>query len=127
MIHLEPVERAPSSAPSQAPADADEKALEPALRCDVCEAVVADTKDRVERFGTHVHARMNPSGFSFVIGCFARARGVMEVGEESAEFPWFPRHVWCCVACASCGAHLGWRFSLGTDSFIGLILERLLE
>jgi len=93
----------------------------------VCEAVVADPKDRVERFGSHVQERVNPGGFTFVIGCFSRAEGVLQVGEESDEFPWFPRYVWCCVACASCGAHLGWRFSQATDGLVGLILDRLLE
>lgn len=124
-MQLEPRERAPSSAPLKAPAESDEKALEPVLRCRVCEASVASPADRTERFGAHAHERMNPSGFSYVIGCFSRAQGVMEVGQESAEFAWFPRYVWCCVACASCGAHLGWRFSQASDAFIGLILERL--
>jgi len=126
-MQLEPRERAPSSAPLRAPAGDDETALQPALRCGVCEALVADPKDPVERFGSHVHERVNPGGFTFVIGCFSRAEGVLQVGEESDEFPWFPRYVWCCVACASCGAHLGWRFSQGTDGFVGLILDRLLE
>jgi hypothetical protein len=126
-MQLEPREKAPSLAPSKAPAGADETALSAVLRCRVCEAAVADPRDRIERFGAHIHERVNPSGFTFVIGCFARAGGVFEVGEESGEFPWFPRHVWCCVACASCGAHLGWRFSQGADAFIGLILERLFE
>jgi hypothetical protein len=125
-MQLEPRERTPSGAPLKAPAGEDEKALEPRLRCGVCEVAVASPQDRVERFGAHVHERMNPSGFTFVIGCFSRAEGVMEIGEESHEFPWFPRHVWCCVACASCGAHLGWRFSCGGDAFVGLILDRLL-
>ena len=82
-MQLEPRDRTPSSAPLKAPTSGDETALQPALRCGVCEAVVADPKDRVERFGSHVQERVNPGGFTFVIGCFSRAEGVMEVGEES--------------------------------------------
>ncbi len=125
-MQLEPRERGPANAPARAPASDDAAALEAVLRCGVCEAAVADPKDRVERFGAHVHERVNPGGFTFVVGCFTKAAGVFEIGEESDEFPWFPRHVWCCVACASCGAHLGWRFSQGQDGFVGLILDRLL-
>lgn len=124
---LERREQPAASAPRAAPASRDGTGDETALRCRVCEAVVASARDRVERFGAHAHERVNPSGFTFVIGCFSRADGVLGVGDESDEFPWFPRHRWRCVVCASCGTHLGWHFRQGGNEFIGLILARLLD
>lgn len=80
----------------------------------------------MERCGGHVHDRVNPAGFAFRIGCFARADGARTAGEQSDEFPWFPRHSWQVVVCASCLVHLGWRFENGiVPGFFGLDLARL--
>ena len=101
-------------------------AQEEVLRCAVCDAPITRERDRVERCGGHVHDRVNPAGVAFRLGCFGRADGVRGVGGESDEFPWFPRHRWMVVVCASCTAHLGWRFSNGlAPPFWGLILDRL--
>lgn len=99
---------------------------EAVLRCAACDAPVTRERDRVERCGGHVHDRVNPAGVAFRLGCFGRADGVRGVGGESDEFPWFPRHRWLVVVCASCAAHVGWRFSNGlAPPFWGLVLERL--
>jgi hypothetical protein len=100
--------------------------LERAVLCGRCEAPVARDADRVSLFGAHVHDRVNPAGYAYRIGCFARADGAMPVGPPSSEFPWFPRHVWRCAVCARCFAQLGWHFA-GAASFFGLILDALRE
>ncbi len=99
---------------------------EKVLRCNACDAPIARERDRVERCGGHTHDRVNPAGFAFRIACFARADGARPVGEESDEFPWFPRHRWQVVVCGSCLVHLGWRFDNGmVAGFYGLDLARL--
>jgi len=94
----------------------------------VCEAVVADPKDRVERFGSHVHERVNPGGFTFVIGCFSRAEGVMEVGEESDELSLFSaaclvlrclRVLWCAPRLALQPGY-GWTRRADLGSALGV-------
>jgi hypothetical protein len=121
---LEDEKPAPSSAP--VPLHEVEGGEEEVLVCASCGAPITRERDRVERFGAHVHDRVNPAGHPFRIGCFARADGVRGVGEESEEFPWFPRHRWLIVVCAACLTHLGWRFSNGlSPPFWGLVLDRL--
>jgi hypothetical protein len=117
-----------SASPASAAAlQGADTAAELPIRCATCSAPIARTEDSVERFGAHAHDRVNPAGYIFRVGCFCRADGVQPVGDESDEFAWFPRYGWCCVACAMCHAHLGWRFSSPDgDTFLGLIVDRLL-
>jgi hypothetical protein len=96
--------------------------------CSTCDAPVARAQDRIVRFGSHAHDRVNPSGHVFRIGCFGRATGVREVGDSSSEFPWFPAHRWTIVVCHRCSTHLGWRFDgrgRPASVFWGLVLDRL--
>ncbi|MBL9025703.1 MAG: hypothetical protein JNL21_26145 [Myxococcales bacterium] len=116
----------PASTHDAAPIHDATAAEDDTLVCARCGAAITRERDRVERFGTHVHDRVNPAGFPFRIGCFARADGARGVGAESDEFPWFPRHRWLVVVCAGCSTHVGWRFSNGeTPPFWGLVLDGL--
>jgi hypothetical protein len=107
--------------------DALETELAPddAIPCASCGVPITRRRDRVERFGGHVHDRVNPTGVAFRIGCFAEAAGVRDVGDESREFPWFPGHRWTIVVCSGCRVHLGWRFEGQGGRFWGLVLDRL--
>jgi hypothetical protein len=109
----------------RAPAREDEG---PVLRCSACDAPITRPRDRVERFGAHLHDRVNPGGYAFTIGCFGRADGARAVGVPSDDFPWFPKHAWQIAACAACAAHLGWYFrSPNAPPFFGLIVDKLIE
>ncbi len=100
----------------------------PVLRCGACDAPITRPADRIERFGAHLHDRVNPAGHAFTIGCFQRADGARELGAPSDEFPWFPKHAWQIAVCAACMQHLGWYFvSPSTPPFFGLIVDRLVE
>lgn len=98
--------------------------LEP-LVCAACGTTVTWSRDRVERFGAHVHDRVNPAGVVFRIGCFRAAEGAHPAGPSHSEFAWFPRHRWQIGLCAGCRAHLGWRFVSAEGAFWGLILDAL--
>lgn len=97
------------------------------LCCAGCRHVVTTEAARVEIAGAHRHTCVNPAGFVFRIGCFARAPGVEGMGERVAEDSWFPGYTWQLALCARCSTHLGWRFRGLEPAFEGLILDRLVE
>jgi hypothetical protein len=95
------------------------------LRCRRCRARVTAEDDRLAVEGEHVHRRTNPAGIDFEFGCFLAAPGAHVVGKPTFEFTWFAGHAWAYSLCKGCGTHLGWYFERGTNSFHGLILDRL--
>lgn len=95
------------------------------LLCARCRRVITDDSARIEVDGRHRHVFANPHAFTFEIGCFAQAAGVVAVGPRSSEFSWFPGYTWQILVCGACHGHLGWRFQLAGNQFLGLILERL--
>lgn len=97
-----------------------------ALVCATCARPVTSERARIERFGGHVHERVNLAGITFEIGLFDTAPGARLVGEPSDEFPFFPHHRWTIAVCRGCLSHLGWRFESGTERpFYGLSLAAL--
>jgi hypothetical protein len=99
-----------------------------ALRCVRCGAAIARARDRIERFGAHLHERVNPAGYVFTIGCFSRADGARAEGDPSTDFAWFPKHAWQVAVCGTCGVHLGWSFTPGDGAgFWGLVLDKIAE
>ena len=94
------------------------------ITCRACGHVITDEAARRQVAGRHIHLRLNPSAFAFIFGCFSRASGCAVHGAPTSEATWFAGCRWQYAHCASCRAHLGWRFS-GAESFFGLILERL--
>lgn len=81
---------------------------------------------RIEVAASHEHTFANPHGFVFRIGCFSRAECAL-VGPRSAEWSWFPPHLWQLAHCPACASHLGWRFTAEASAFYGLVLDRLIE
>jgi hypothetical protein len=77
--------------------------------------------------GGHEHRFVNPAGIHYHIGCFARAAGLIPVGDPSRYWTWFPGYRWQIEHCPGCQEHLGWLFSGPDGQFHGLILDRLEE
>ena len=102
------------------------KQPEQSLNCAQCHAPVTRAGERIEINNQHTHTCTNPHGFSFHIGCFATAPGVIGEGAPSTFWSWFTGYRWQTVICQQCGTHLGWRF-YNSNSFFGLILNRLIE
>jgi len=93
-------------------------------RCAACGAEIAFDQDRIPLEGQQTRAFVNPDGFEYVIAGFAKAAGCREVSRPSSYWSWFPGCAWQISVCASCGAHLGWRFT-GRAAFYGLSMDRL--
>ena len=117
----------PVGAPRTTPLRAEEEGEGKVLACAICRQRITTIAARIEVGGAHEHTFVNPHGFRFHIGCFARAVGCVPVGESSSYWTWFPGYTWQIEQCSSCGEHLGWLFRTDDHRFHGLILDRLLE
>ncbi|HLU65386.1 MAG TPA: cereblon family protein [Kofleriaceae bacterium] len=95
------------------------------LVCARCRHPITHERERIEIDGLHERSQVNPHGFVWTFGCWARAPGCDPVGPPSTEFTWFPGHSWQIEQCAGCGAHMGWLFRGPERSFHGLICDRL--
>ncbi len=113
------VERTPGESPVEDPGKI--------VACAHCESYVTTTAARIEMEGKHEHRCVNPHGLLFRIGCFSEAAGCLPVGESSTFWGWFPGFAWQVDLCGSCGEHLGWLFSNASNTFHGLILEKIVE
>lgn len=97
------------------------------LCCIRCGDPITDASARVERCGIHEHSQVNPHGFIWHFGCFARAPGCLALGPPTDHFSWFAGYRWQIAHCSGCDLHLGWRFEADGDRFWGLVLDRLIE
>jgi hypothetical protein len=97
------------------------------LLCAACEQPVTDRDEAISVDGRHDHRCVNPGGWIYDIGCFARAPGVVAEGATESYFSWFKGYAWQIACCTRCEAHLGWAFTREGSCFYGLILERLRE
>jgi hypothetical protein len=122
LLERKPPEGDATVLPTSKDLDADDDSE--ALLCKACRHRITTASARIEAFGAHLHDRMNPAGYVFRLGLFARAPGVMSVTAPSGEFPWFPGHLWQIVVCRGCLEHLGWLFS-GASRFFALLPEKL--
>ncbi|MBI2376549.1 MAG: hypothetical protein HYV07_21315 [Deltaproteobacteria bacterium] len=79
--------------------------------------------------GEPVRVFPNPYGQMRKILTVRDAWGIVGVGEPTMEFTWFDGFAWTAVMCASCHAHLGWRFDASgpRSRFFGLLIEALIE
>lgn len=64
-------------------------------------------------------------GYMHDIVTVSRATNTELTGAPSAEYSWFPGYTWTIAVCASCMAHVGWRFdamrrNLRPQQFFGL-------
>lgn len=116
-----------------APAARERRAAERAfgggrvLVCVRCRRPITTAGDRIEVDGLHEHTQINPHGFIWTFGCFARAPGCVPVGSPSREFAWFAGHWWQVEDCGGCRLHLGWLFSSPDRRFHGLIAGRVVD
>ena len=99
--------------------------LEPVIVCRACGFTICHPDDAIAVAGNHRHTFANPHGIVFEIGCFRSAPGCTRVGAATDDFTWFAGYRWRIAICAGCHEHLGWRFEGDSDSFHGLILDRL--
>jgi hypothetical protein len=97
------------------------------LACARCRRPVTTSAAGIEVAGGHEHRFVNPAGIPYHIGCFARAAGLIPVGDPSPYWTWFPGYRWQIEHCPGCQEHLGWLFSGPDGQFHGLILDRLEE
>jgi hypothetical protein len=97
------------------------------LRCAACGHPVTRSAERIAVNGEHRHVCVNPHGIAYDIGCFRSAPGVRAEGSPTTGFTWFEGWAWQVGWCRSCGAHLGWWFSRGSERFAGLVVRRLRE
>ncbi len=104
---------------------AEKPKKEKRLFCAACHYTVTRQEERISIQGGHEHTCTNPHGFVFHIGCFRNASGCTPVGGETTDHSWFSGYGWRIALCANCQAHLGWTFRSPTDSFHGLIINRL--
>ncbi len=96
------------------------------IRCGQCLYAIAREGDEISMGGAHKHAFANPHGIVFEIGCFRSAGGCKFAGGLTEEFTWFSGYAWRIAVCGKCLLHLGWLYvAPGKDSFVGLIVDRL--
>jgi hypothetical protein len=95
--------------------------------CRQCRHVITKPAESIEVQGAHLHTFANPEGLVFEIGCFGFTQGCGFVGPLTDEFTWFKGFSWRVAVCSACLSHLGWLYlSTGSDSFCGLIMDRLI-
>ena len=93
--------------------------------CAQCNHHVTEPAKQIVVDHAFCHVFANPYGHVFEIGCFSHARGCRPGSIPSVEFSWFSGFAWEIGICRYCSTHLGWVFSSGTQTFYGLILDRL--
>ena len=114
-----------SACPRHHPEPAPVDSPEPVIVCRACGFTICHPDDAIPMAGAHRHTFANPHGIVFEIGCFRNAPGCAGVGPATDDFTWFAGYRWRIAICAACHEHLGWRFEGDSDSFHGLILDRL--
>jgi hypothetical protein len=98
------------------------------ILCRQCHQAITKPAERIMMQGSHLHTFANPHGIVFEIGCFRSVKGCGYAGAASDDFSWFAGYSWRVCVCSLCLTHLGWMFSrMGSDTFHGLILDRLIE
>lgn len=97
------------------------------LLCTACGQPITTPEARISVGSSHEHARINPHGYEYRFGCFARAPGCASRGVPSRQHTWFAGYWWHVQECCRCNEHLGWLFFQTDQSFYGLILDRLTE
>ncbi|HAS89588.1 MAG TPA: hypothetical protein DCS48_09835 [Desulfovibrio sp.] len=100
---------------------------EKAITCRECGFEVTNNSFSTNVKNSHEHAFFNPHGYVFQIRCFSAATGCVTLGKPSAEFTWFAGYTWQIATCSKCKTHLGWHFQSSSNSFYGLIKDKINE
>jgi hypothetical protein len=96
------------------------------ISCAYCLNAITTPESQRAINGSFTHVFANPHGYVYEIGCFSKAAGCRPYSTTSSDFSWFSGYNWQIAVCGQCASHLGWRFSSRTDTFYGLILEKLI-
>ena len=97
------------------------------LACAKCKHPITKDADRIEVNERHAHDVVNQHGYGFHLGCFDRAPGAAQHGEQTSHWSWFSGYRWQMEYCGGCYTHIGWMFLSNTRRFHGIILDRLIE
>ena len=93
--------------------------------CIYCNNHITNQDYQIRINESHKHVFANPHGIVFEIGCFKDATGCAVLKDSSQEFSWFSGYSWRITVCNNCLNHNGWLFTSNSNSFFGLILEKL--
>ncbi len=104
-----------------------EPGREGGIFCRQCRHLLTSQDQRLEIQGSHGHTFSNPAGLLFQIGCFRLVPGCLPASPPEARWSWFSGYSWQVVVCSSCEVHVGWLYAGGSESFYGLILNRLVK
>jgi hypothetical protein len=115
------------AAPSADVDDSTDDKPQRIIVCASCGMRITDAETRIEISGRHQHTCVNPAGYVYRIGCFARAAGCIGQGEWSDYHSWFKGYYWQIACCGRCSIHLGWGFTGEGPDFHGLIVDRIEE
>jgi hypothetical protein len=120
-------DRAPSpvAEDTEKPKASEDEGGHEVLACAGCRRPITSGAARTQVGGAHAHSFVNPHGLEFRIGCFSLASGLLQVGDPTTFWSWFPGYAWQVEVCASCRGHLGWEFRSSDHRFHALILDRL--
>lgn len=97
------------------------------ILCRNCGNTITFPEHIISVNGQHQHTFTNPAGITYEIGCFSSAEGCIMYGEPTAEHSWFKDFTWSFTICSNCLVHLGWFYLSGSESFFGLIVDRLVD
>ncbi|MCK5311308.1 MAG: hypothetical protein KAJ62_04325 [Desulfobacteraceae bacterium] len=95
------------------------------LFCIYCNNLITNQNFQITMNNSHKHTFPNPHGIVFEIACFKETVGCSALKESSYEFSWFSGYNWRIAVCSSCLNHLGWLFTSNSNSFFGLIIEKI--
>lgn len=96
------------------------------IACAACSVEVTQAIFRIAVKGRHRHTFPLGNGDGVEVGCFSLAPGCRAIGHFQLDFSGEDDGMWQTVFCATCGAHLGWRYQSARDlGFFALILDRL--
>lgn len=96
------------------------------LCCSSCLTELAREESIFPMSSEGVHSNyVNLGGYMHDLVTVRAARNVALSGFPTAEYSWFPGYTWTVATCASCRAHVGWRFvaqtrTLRPQQFYGL-------
>ncbi|NDV21940.1 hypothetical protein FMS18_04340 [Desulfovibrio sp. JC022] len=95
------------------------------ITCRECGFEITNNSFSTKINNSHEHAFFNPHGYVFQLRCFSAATGCITAGNSSSEFTWFAGCTWKIAMCSRCMTHLGWRFQSDSNSFYGLIKDKI--
>lgn len=75
----------------------------------------------------HEYEFKNPANILFQIRLFSKADGCIDINSPSLQFTWFPNFAWNFALCLKCKSHLGWKYHSESNSFFGLISDRIIK